>query len=204
MPGCHSSAAFAALMEVTLSQVTLDHAGCAVWWSPTSTRATPLNCPWQTGLVLFSGSSNTETQQAPGPPAVPVYPSALCHLSQHHCFPVAWQAAAWIPCTPSVRGPLVALHGVCLVIGGICLKMQREHFSCRWCDVGAGASFPWWQKIAAHETCQLWRGWESLPASVGDSSTCSPSSLPAAWLLLPVFQLPLLTAFVLGSWRGMY
>jgi len=49
-------------------------------------------------------------------PAVPVYPSALCHLSQHCCFPVARQAGARIPHSPSVSGALAVLSSVFLVI----------------------------------------------------------------------------------------
>jgi len=49
-------------------------------------------------------------------PAGPVYPSALCHLSQHCCFPVARQAGARIPHSPSVSGALAVLSSVFLVI----------------------------------------------------------------------------------------
>lgn len=84
----------------------------AEWLGLSHQRATLLCCSWKMGVLLFSGSSNMDALWSP---AVPVYPSALCHLSQHCFFPVARQAAARIPHTPSVSGALAVLSGVFLV-----------------------------------------------------------------------------------------
>lgn len=163
-------------------------------WSSTPTITTLLNCPWQTGL-LFLGSSNMETQQSPGPSTVPVYPSALCHLSQYHCFPVACQAAVWIPGTPSVWGALVVLHSVCLVICGICLKMEWERVSCRWCYAWDRSIFP---VVAENCLMQDLLGVMKVRAS---ASICGRlvnlfSFLPSLCsTLMPVFQLPLFISF---------
>lgn len=81
MLGCHSSGAFTAVRTVS-SRERLAHAG---WGASGGLLSQPQQCcltvPDKAGLVLFSGSSNTETRQSPGPSAVPAYPSALCHLS---------------------------------------------------------------------------------------------------------------------------
>lgn len=58
-----------------------------------------------------------------------------------------------------------------------------------------------WQDRASCGTCLQW--WASLLASVGGLSAGALSFLPAHQVSLLLFHLPLLAAFVLGSWWGL-